>query len=250
MKRNLIIKASMLLLLLAIIVVSLSFTSAERKHLYYSGIEVRFEENYHYVSDAEIIRLVNKHFGITDSTRLDTLNTELIEKKIENLAWVKNAEVFKGYANHDSLNYTGGIKIRIEQELPVLRVVDGANGYYVNETGKQLPLSDYHTGNVLVFTGHISQELLASQLLPLVKYLRNDPFLSALIQQIDVRSNGELIMIPRIGEHQILFGDAANIETKFSNLVAVYKNGFASKGWDRYHTINLKFNNQVVCTLK
>ena len=39
-------------------------------------------------------------------------------------------------------------------------------------------------------------------------------------------------------------------EVKFRNLKALYTEGFKSKGWNSYSTINAKFLNQIVCTKK
>ena len=37
-------------------------------------------------------------------------------------------------------------------------------------------------------------------------------------------------------------------ETKFDNLMLVYKDVFSKTGWTMYDTVSLKFKNQVVCT--
>ena len=250
MAKRIVYKLSGLVTIVIFIVVSLSFTSIERKHMLFSNIQIVFKEPYQFVTTAEIETIVNKNFKGLNGALIDTINTEVIENKIEENPWVKNAEVFKGYASSDSFNVTGGIKIYIEQEVPVLRVVDGASGYYVNSKGKHLPFSGSYTTKVTVYTGKIGDDELINDLLSFEKAITADPFLSALVQQVDVQSDHELILVPRVGDHVIEFGKIENIEKKFRNLKAVYQNGFDEEAWYRYKKVSLKYKNQVICTLK
>ena len=60
--------------------------------------------------------------------------------------------------------------------------------------------------------------------------------------------NQEFEIIPRVGAHQILLGNAENLELKFRNLKILYEEGLAYEGWNKYEIINLKYNNQVICS--
>jgi cell division protein FtsQ len=68
----------------------------------------------------------------------------------------------------------------------------------------------------------------------------------AQIAQIYVDDKHEIELIPRVGSHRILLGDADSLETKFSNLLAFYKQAIPKVGWDAYKVINIKYANQVV----
>lgn len=250
MNRKIIIKISGLVAVLVFIVASLNFTSMERKHIVFSEMQIIFHEPYQFVTVQEIEKIVNKNFKGLNGAMVDTVSTEIIEEKIEENPWVKKAEVFKGYAAPDSNGMMGGMKIYIEQEVPVLRIVHGADGFYVNANGKHLPYSPSYTTNVTVYTGYINDEEIKNNLLPFEQIINCDLFLKALIQQIDVNKNNELVLVPRVGDHIIEFGKLDNIEKKFRNLKAVYKNGFDADAWKKYKTVKLKYNNQVVCTLK
>lgn len=250
MSRRIIFKIGGLAAVLVFIVVSVSFTSMERKDIVCSNMQVLFREPYRFVTSREIETIVNKNFKGFNGALVDTVNSEMIEEKIEENPWVKNAEVFKGYAASDSTGLWGGMKIYIEQEIPVLRIVQGADGYYVNSNGKHLPVSSSNTMSVTVYTGNINDKTIQEQLLPFEQFIDHDPFLKALIQQVDVRENNELVLVPRVGDHLIEFGKPENITQKFRNLKAAYKNGFDPEAWKQYKTVSLKYKNQVVCTLK
>lgn len=87
-----------------------------------------------------------------------------------------------------------------------------------------------------------------TDLYKLASYINQDKFWKAQISQIYINKKGEFEFIPRVGRHNIIFGQTDNMETKFHNLMLFYKKGLNRTGWNRYSTINLKYKNQVVCT--
>ena len=87
-------------------------------------------------------------------------------------------------------------------------------------------------------------------LIKFIKFISNDEFWKAQIQQIHIRTDHELVLVPRVGDQLIVFGKPEKIEMRFRNLKALYTEGFSTDGWNKYKTITLKYDNQVVCTLK
>ena len=81
------------------------------------------------------------------------------------------------------------------------------------------------------------------------KFLNENPFWSAMIEQIYVEKNGDIILSPKVGKLKIIFGAPENIEIKFRKLLAFYKNIAPEKGWERYNEVNLKYRGQIVCKL-
>jgi cell division protein FtsQ len=80
-------------------------------------------------------------------------------------------------------------------------------------------------------------------------YIYHDKFWRAQIEQIYVKKDN-FELIPRVGTQIIEFGDISNYEYKFKKLKALYEQGFSKVGWNKYKTINLKYNNQIICTKK
>lgn len=89
------------------------------------------------------------------------------------------------------------------------------------------------------------------KLINFVKYIENDSFWRAEIVQIVAVtiSSGdvEVELVPRTGDHTILFGAIEDVEEKFDRLLAFYENGLGNIGWDNYRTISVKYKGQVVC---
>jgi cell division protein FtsQ len=78
--------------------------------------------------------------------------------------------------------------------------------------------------------------------------LEQDPFLKAQITAVEFDENDEIMMYPRIGNHKIIVGNVNRLAEKLKNLKMFYQKGLNKVGWGSYSSINLKFDNQVVCT--
>lgn len=91
-----------------------------------------------------------------------------------------------------------------------------------------------------------------NNLINFVKYIENSSFWRAEIVQIvaSTMSSGELVLelVPRSGDHRILFGKAERVEQKFESLLSFYEKGLGNIGWEEFRTISVEYDGQVVCT--
>jgi cell division protein FtsQ len=131
-----------------------------------------------------------------------------------------------------------------------------------------MPLSDKYTARVLVANGFvyspystyvmhdfskklpdsIAKKTLIDEVFKYATFINNHPFWKAQIEQLHVNKDMDIELIPRVGNHTIVFGNADNIESKFEKLIVFYNKGLSNTGWNEYSVINLKFKDQVVCT--
>jgi cell division protein FtsQ len=79
------------------------------------------------------------------------------------------------------------------------------------------------------------------------KQLECDEFTKALVEQIYLNSNGEIELIPKIGEQTILLGDTTSLKEKLETLKIFYTQGNRNEAWSTYRSINLKYRDQVIC---
>ncbi|MCK4562604.1 MAG: hypothetical protein KAT78_06835, partial [Flavobacteriaceae bacterium] len=87
----------------------------------------------------------------------------------------------------------------------------------------------------------------------LANKIRKDDFLRKQIigiNQIEGKDSKQFELSTREGEQIIIFGDLKRMESKIKNLKVFYKKVISEGSLNNYKTINLKFNNQVVCTKK
>lgn len=82
----------------------------------------------------------------------------------------------------------------------------------------------------------------------LAEFVNNSDFWRAQVSQVYIDENKDLIITPRVGNHEIVFGEVRNIKEKFNKLMLFYQKGLNRTGWNEYESINLKYKNQVVCT--
>jgi len=142
-------------------------------------------------------------------------------------------------------NAKGIVNIEVQQYKPIIRVFSGSASFYFDEAGNKIPISNKFNVSTLVVNGTIP--IKPDELLYLAKFIKNDPFWDAQIEQIYIRRDNVYLLAPRVGEHIILLGPPVDIEQKFKNLKAFYQQ-LDPKLWNEYKIINLKFKNQVVCS--
>ena len=137
----------------------------------------------------------------------------------------------------------------IDQREPVLRVIS-KESYYVDKEGEVMPLSTKFTSRVVVATGNVTKEFASKKLYPFVMMIRENEFWNAYIEQIVVRQNEDIVLIPKVGNFQIVLGQVDGADARMEKLMLFLKRGIAKKGWNRYKEVNLKFKNQIVCVRK
>jgi len=206
-----------------------------------TGIDINIIDslNTHFISDSKIKNLILKNHPDIIGKSTSSINKENLERLINKIPSVKNTEVFT--------SLKGSLHLDIEQRKPIVRLLKG-KGFYIDEEGKRMPLSSNYTSRVLIVSGNIKDQTITTDLMPLVNFITKDKFWSSQINQIYVDSNDEYMLIPRVGGQKIEMGKIDNFERKFSKLYALYKNGFSTVGWNKYKKINLKYENQIVCT--
>jgi cell division protein FtsQ len=141
-----------------------------------------------------------------------------------------------------------------------MRVMDKfGQSYYVDVNGIKFPLSNRYTPRVIVASGEIPtfdkpMEDLDSthcirQLFELSRILESDLFFQALVEQIYVDENGDMVLIPKIGTHDIVFGkvDENSIE-RLENLKIFYREAMPVTGWNEYKRLSIKYKDQVIAS--
>ena len=188
------------------------------------------------------------------------IEVDRIEKALLNMPGVKNAEVFKFNS--------GIVQIDITHRKPIARVImkGGLISFYLDESGKKMPLSDYYVAKVPIFNGEIKEarnrysvnELYQNDSLKAISVLddiyevaqlfEENKFMRAQIVQIYFNQDKEMEMIPRVGNHRILFGDSKDADIKFKKITRFYTEVINPKELNLYDTLNIKYINQIICS--
>lgn len=201
----------------------------------------------HVFVDEKDIKEILKGRGSFTGVSMARVDLRDIEEELEKDPWIKNAELF--FDNKRVL------QVRITEREPVARIFTASGtSFYLDSSGKVLPLSEKLSARVPVFTSFPygrklsgPDSALLKDVLRLSNYIYADSFWNAQIAQIDITGDG-FEMVPVIGNHIIRFGNVNDIEKKFKKLFSFYKNVSTRVGFDRYEMINLEYDGQVVAT--
>ena len=195
-----------------------------------------------FISKKEIVMLLDDKKLNPIGLSMQTVDIENIEKTLKKQPRIKNVECYK--------TPSGAVRIEITQREPVLRIMNNGQGYYIDREGGIMPVSSNFTAHVPIATGAINEDFAKGALYDFALFLRKNAFWNAQIEQICVDYSEEIELVPRVGNHIILLGKFDDYESKLNKLLSLYKNGFSRTGWNCYKQINLKYDDQVVCTKK
>jgi len=147
------------------------------------------------------------------------------------------------------------LHINIEEREPVARVfTEDGQSFYVDSAALRLPLSEKLSARVPVFTGFPTNKAVLSTpdsvllkgLTTIGKYIYADSFWMAQTAQVNITPQASFELIPLIGNHVVVLGNADDIEDKFNRLYTFYKQAWLQNGINTYSRINVQFDNQVV----
>jgi cell division protein FtsQ len=139
----------------------------------------------------------------------------------------------------------------IRQRQPVIRVITSqGRSYYVDQERRIMPVTPAFTVYVPVVTGAVTETMAREELYDFAMFLQRNADWDAWIEQIEVRSNDDVVLIPRAGDFSIVMGSLKDYPVKLSTFIRFVDQGLNVLGWNRYSEINLKYENQVVCTRK
>jgi len=236
---------------ITVIVISLGFSSGERHSLVCRGIEIDICDSSvsRFINSDDVENWMKKHHPEIQGKLIDSINIRVIEEELSRIEAIENVDVFPALNSNDTVG-GGTIVIKITQRQPVFRVYSRKLDYYVDKDGEIINWTPRYTPRAILVIGDFTRDFARESVLPLVKYIVNDQFWKAQIDNIFITSNGEIKLIPRVGEHEIIFGTPDNYRTKLRNLKKLYTDGFRDGGWTKYKSINVKFENQIVCTKK
>ena len=167
------------------------------------------------------------------------IHTESIEKILYKNPMIKVAECFK--------TPSGIVTIKVLQRSPKFRVV-GFGSYYIDVDRKPMPVSENYAAYVPVVSGRVTVSMCKGKLFDFVSYIVDNPFWNAQIEQIYVRDDLKVELVPRVGDAIILLGTLDNYESKLGKLKKIYLKGFNIMGWNKYKVIDLQYKDQVVCS--
>jgi cell division protein FtsQ len=229
-------------LLLGLVVFLYGFTHQKHTARKVYNITVEFEQGENLFMNYEMVNklLIQKGKSVLNEAKT-VIDLQKLEANVLSHSMVEKAAVF--------LTVDGVLKTKIKQRTPIARVMSNTNSYYIDKQATIMPLSENHSARVLLVSGNITENDI-DEIYLLVTTILEDDFLKKQIIGVQKTKQHQYVLKTRIGEQNIELGTIENLNSKFKNLKSFFNKTMADETIDKYTSINLKFNNQVVCTKK
>lgn len=215
-------------------------------------LQITYPSNDKIIVENDIENDLTKHFGIFTKQKRKQVEIGEIRQYLENKNFVDNVSV--------SISITGVLKIFITQRMALVRIFDKHNkSYYLDRKGIVIKTEAGKSVDAIIASGNISDSVSVKidsiktkqlfDIYNLAMIIYSDSILKYQIDQI-VRKDTSYILMPKIGDYEIILGERTEWKEELLRLHLLYTKAFVKEGWDKYSMVDLRFNNQVVCTRK
>jgi len=177
----------------------------------------------------------------TDASAIQKVALDLrsLEDMLNQHEMIEKAEVF--------VSIDGILKAKVKQKTPIARFAHLDNSYYIDSQGGKMPLSESFSARVPLISGEESK-IEVKSVHDILMMINEDEFLKVNIIGVKVLSKGGLELKNRGFDFDIHFGNPLNGKEKFKNYKAFLQKAVKDSSIYQYKKIDLRFNNQVVCT--
>lgn len=208
------------------------------------------------ISDKTLEAWLTKKMPTLLGSHVKDVKTDAIEKILAHNPYIEDCQV--------NISVGGDVNLNVKQRVPILHLFYGDYEFYMDKEGHYLPLSSEGVANVLVGNGSFnvrlpkvldslnltqirkSRNFRLEGIYVVAKYLYDHPDYGILFDQIFMDETGDIYLVPKVGSHVVVLGDANHLDRKFYDLVAFYREGCSKVGWDTYKQISVKYKGQVI----
>lgn len=232
----------MLIVLTSLMIVGILWARDKGRDEVCTEVEVLVvnEDSTHFVTPAGVIEELERKHIVVKGKPVWQINVENIEKLLGESQYIEDVECM--------FENGGRLKIEVSQIVPVMRVFDGDQSYYVNKDGKRMTAVSTFHADVPIVEGHFTSSYSPLRLLPMIKHVEQDSSLRALVTMYYMRDSNNIFIVPSIKGHVVNMGNCEGYEGKFKKLQLFYNKVMPVKGWMHYDTISVKWDYQVVAT--
>ncbi|MBK9600132.1 MAG: hypothetical protein IPO60_17875 [Flavobacteriales bacterium] len=224
------------------------------------AVELDMGSGVHFIDTDALRQEVIKGAGPVIGTPIDKVDETGIEQRLRAISCVAEADVYH--------TMDGVLHVKARQREPIVRVVNAdGTGFYIDKGGWTMPLNPNYTARVLVVTGQLAEpfskcdpvnvaagnDSLAEHthsraIHAMARSLMADPLWNAMCTQAVVDSDGDITLIPNVGMMRVRVGDGTRLVSRLAKLRTFFSEGIPQTDWRRYSAIDLRFDDQVVCT--
>ena len=193
-----------------------------------------------YLTEEAVNNLLKQNHGNLTNTFGETVTLHDLETTICSNPMVKSAQVYR--------TIPGKLIADIVQRQPLGRVrVQSSTSFYIDDTGARMPLSTHHSARVPLITGNITEKTLQGAY-TVLNHINADDFLKKNSVGIHITNREKYQLKLRLENFTVHLGTTTHLNAKLKNFKAFYAKAVKDHSLQNYASVNLEFNNQVVCT--
>lgn len=228
-----------LVVLLVVVLFLFAFASVRNGQRKVSQPEISFlGDNNLFITHETVSKLLIQNEADPLNLEKEALDLNRLEFALNSNPMIKTAEVYVGV--------DGLLKAEIEQKKPIARV-RATTSYYLDDEGGYMPLSSNYTARVPFVVGHVEKNNL-SNVFKIAQKVYSDAFLKKHVVEIHQNKDESVSLKLRQYSFNVYLGQLNQLDKKINNLKVFYKKAMKEHTLNDYSTINLQFDNQVVCT--
>jgi cell division protein FtsQ len=225
--------------LIAVVVFFYAFTNARNNARKITNLNIKFiGENNLFIAHNNVSKLLIQNNEAVTNIPKEALALNRLESALNLNPMIKQAQVY--------VDVKGTLTAEVEQKKPIARVHTNAS-YYIDDVGKYMPLSTNYTARVPLVTGLVNKNRL-DNIFKIAKKISNDEFLNKHVVEIHQNEDNTIQLKLRQQDFVVQLGSLKLLDKKINNLRAFYKKAMKDKTLSTYKIVNLRFDNQVVCT--
>lgn len=192
-----------------------------------------------FITNETVNNLLKQNQDSLENQLNSAINLHTLEGRIAKHPLVEEALVYQ--------DVNGGLGVEVYQKTPVLRVYADDSSYYLDDSGNTMPLSENFTARVPMYRGPWNDQV-KKDVYSLIEKLNEDLFWSRELIGVSSTKEDGYLLHTRTGNHLVVVGSLKGLDTKLDKyeifLATAMNQGLAKE----YKKVNLKFNNQVVCS--
>ena len=204
-----------------------------------SVIELDQPEDQFFINKEDVLKMVLAADDSLKIRSLPAINTHLLEESIMANPFVAEAEVFS--------TLDGLLSVHVKQKEAVARVLNPIRHFYLDAEGHPYPTTLNHSARVPVFTGNTDSSAVYNAY-QVLQAINQEPYFNGWLAEIHVNPNGFMELIPRSGNHRVLFGKNTNVTSKLQRLHTFYTHVVTPQNLNTWKTLNVIYKDQLVST--
>ena len=254
--KNILKKISIGLLLTGVLVGAFLLGTNKRSNTRCVDIKVTIEDSLYtrFVTSDAVREYLDADFKGLKGMPIDSIDLHRIEQTLNSKSPILSSTAY--------ITNKGILNISVVQREPAVILQGPDYSFYSTGDGYLLPLQPNFSAEVMQIEGHIPIDTTdcrlgkpqdpqdgewLDQILKMTDFIRTSKVWKSRIGSITCEPSGELVIKPKDGREQFLFGHPKDIEAKFEKMRIYYERITADKGDDRYNVVDLRFKGQIVC---